>query len=334
MPAKKPDSALPTPEAEEGTSADKLFKTAFELFLRNLVELVRPEVAARLDLDHARMLSPKLFADFRKQGLREPDLVAEAKTVDGDTQLVVVHVDVEGAFRNVIDDRMREYAMHLELKTRRPVVSIAVFLTGGPKGIEVREVTREAAGWISFRFFYLAFGLSGSLAEEFVDRPQPLAAALAALMRSKVWDRVEQKLRCLTAISRAENLDLSRQYVLTRVVDNYLELSENEEERFTAELEREANKEVRDMVVTWEEALAESRAEGLAEGRTEGKAEGEALGQLEAARKAILVLASRCHREIPPGFEETIRVMDDIDRLYRILERIVDAPSIAELDLD
>jgi hypothetical protein len=201
-------------------------------------------------------------------------------------------------------------------------------------------------GWTSFRFFYLAFGLSGSLAEEFVDRPQPLAAALAALMRSKVWDRVEQKLRCLSAISRAEGLDLSRRYVLTRVVDTYLELSENESERFAAELEREANKEVRDMVVTWEEALAESRAEGLtlgeargkAEGLTlgeaRGKAEGEAQGRFDAARKAVVLLARRCHRDIPPAFEETIRAIDDLDRLYRILERVVDAPSIAELDLD
>jgi hypothetical protein len=97
-------------ETDEETSADKLFKTAFELFLRNLVELVRPEVAARLDFDHARILSPKLFADFRKQGLREPDLVAEAETVDGESELVVVHVDVEGAFRNVMDQRMMEYA--------------------------------------------------------------------------------------------------------------------------------------------------------------------------------------------------------------------------------
>ena len=326
MPREEPGPTPPATDMDEETSADKLFKTAFELFLRNLVELVRPEVAARLDLDHARILSPKLFADFRKQGLREPDLVAEAETVGGESELVVVHVDVEGSFRNVMDQRMMEYAMHLVLKTGKPVVSIAVFLTGGPKGIKVREVRKEAAGWTSFRFFYLAFGLSGSLAEEFVDRPQPLAAALAALMRSKLWDRVEQKLRCLTAISRAEGLDVSRQYVLTRVVDNYLELSENESERFAAELEREANKEVRDMVVTWEEALAESRAEG--------EARGKAQGLLEAARKAIVLLARRCHRDVPADFEETLGAIDDLERLYRILERIVDAPSMAQLDLD
>ncbi len=50
------------------------------------------------------------------------------------------------------------------------------------------------------------------------------------------------------------------------VVETYIELNEDEELRFAAEMQREGNKEVREMVVTWEEALAESRAEGKTEG--------------------------------------------------------------------
>jgi len=80
------------------------------------------------------------------------------------------------------------------------------------------------------------------------------------------------------------------------------------------------------MVVTWEEALAEREAKG--------EAKGEARGRLEATRKAIVLLARRRHREVPPDFEDKLGAIDDLDRLYRILERVVDAPSIAELDLD
>jgi hypothetical protein len=82
--------------------------------------------------------------------------------------------------------------------------------------------------------------------------------------------------------------------------------------------------------VTWEDALAESRAEGEARGEARGKTQ----GRLEAARKAIVLLASRCHRDVPPDFEETLSAIADLERLYRILERIVDAPSMAQLDLD
>ncbi len=320
MPSKKPDTTFT--KTKERTSADKLFKTAFELFLRDLVELVRPELAARLDLDHARVLSPKLFTDFRKQGLREPDLVAEVQSLAGESRLVIVHVDVEGKFVEAMDDRMMEYGLHLILKTKKPVISIAVFLKGGKAEIQVREVVKKEGNWISARFYYLAFSLSKSYAEKYVGRPQALAPALAALMRSKVWSRPEQKVQCLNGIGLAEGLDLSHRYVLQKIVDTYLKLSENEEERFKAELKREANKEARNMVVTWEEALAEREARG------------EAKGRLEAARKAIVLLAKRCHREIPPDFEERLNAIDDLGRLYEILGRIVEVSSVAELDLD
>ncbi len=77
---------------------------------------------------------------------------------------------------------------------------------------------------------------------------------------------MEQKLECLRGISRAEGLGLSHRYVLGRIVDKYLDLNENEQQRFSVEIERGANKGVSDMVVTWEEALAEREAKGKAEG--------------------------------------------------------------------
>ena len=154
-PTDKPPSTAS--ESEEETSHDKLFRTAFELFLRDLVEIVRPQLAATLDLDHARILPAKLFTDFRKQGLREPDVVAEVRTLDGEENLLVVHVDVEGRFRKAMDERMMEYGLHLVLKRKKPVISIAVFLSGGKKSIEVREVVWEGGRWVTLRFYYLAF---------------------------------------------------------------------------------------------------------------------------------------------------------------------------------
>ncbi len=108
---------------------------------------------------------------------------------------------------------------------------------------------------------YLAFGLSGSLAEDYVGRPQPLAAALAALMRSKVWDKVEQKLRCLRPITRSGLNDAER-FLLGNVVLTYLKLRPEDEARFQKEMQRSSNKEIQDMVITWEDALAASKLEG------------------------------------------------------------------------
>ena len=82
-------------------------------------------------------------------------------------------------------------------------------------------------------------------------------------MRSQVWDKVEQKLRCLRAISRS-GLNEAERFLLGNVVRTYLKLPQDAEERFEKEMQRSSNKEVQDMVITWEDALAASKLEGEA----------------------------------------------------------------------
>lgn len=200
-----------------------------------------------------------------------------------------------------------------------------VFLKGGPPGVEVREVRHRVGPFEPLRWRYLAFGLSRSLAEDYVGRPQPLAAALAALMRSEVWDEVEKKLRCFDALSRARDLGSDRRFLLARVVETYVELDEEEQERFDAEMEREINKEVREMVVTWEEALAESRAEGRQEGQLEGR--------VVATQDAILRLVTRRNGSLPAGCEEKLRAIEDLGRLDEILDQVARGKPIEEIDL-
>ena len=58
--------------AEKETSHDKLFKTVFKTFLGDLLELVRPELAAALDLTDLQYLSEDLFVDFQKRATVRP----------------------------------------------------------------------------------------------------------------------------------------------------------------------------------------------------------------------------------------------------------------------
>ncbi len=299
------------------TSHDQIFKTAFSLFLQDLIELVDPALAAALDLRAPRFIEKEAFTDFPGGERAEADLVAEATTRDGEPRLVLTHGEVEGKFRRTIDRRTWRYFMHLELKYDVPVISVVVFLTGGPPGVERRVVVETVGALEISRFTYLAFGLSRSLAEAWVDRPQPLAGALAALMSSEVWDNVERKLHCLRAVCRGE-VDDARRFVLKNIVDTYIPLDRDEEVRFKCQIEQEANKEVRDMVITWEDALAESRVEGKVE---------------EARGAALLVLRHR-FGSIPPTVETRLAAIDDLERLHEIMEQSLKVPSIEDLDLD
>jgi len=342
------DTSLGPGDRGEPIPHDQIFKTAFQIFLRDLVELLDPGLADHLDLEEPSFLEQEAFADFPKGRRSEADLVAETRTRDDEERLVLVHVEIEGEKRETIEERLERYSMHLRLKYDKPVVTAVVFLTGGPKGVARREVKRKVGTFECGRFAYLAFGLSGSEAEDYLERPQPLAAALAALMRSRVGDKVVQKLECLRAIGRAK-LDEARRFVLTKIVEIYLRLESEDEDRFRAEIEQETNEEVREMVITWEEALEEREARGIAVGEARGLAVGEARGlavgearglavgeergQVLATREAILLLVRRWIAEDASVVESRLAQIGDLDRLHEILERAVDARSVEELIL-
>lgn len=325
-------------ESDKGeVSHDKIFSRTFQLFMKSLIELLYPDIAPTLDLDDVEFLSENLFADTRRDGHIVPDLVAKTATTDGEPRLVLLHVETERRFRDQIDERMEGYIMMLTAKYHCPVISAVVFLSGGPEGLERREIVRMVGGWECSRVGYLGFGLSKSLAEEWVDLPQALAPALAALMRSEVWDRVEQKVRCLRGIRRAE-IEEKERFTLGTIVETYLRLTPEEKARFDAEMAKDVNKEVRAMVLTWEEAMAESEAKGLemglARGRVEGRAEGEVEGKIAATRQAIVLLLKRRWASVPNEFVARLDTIDDLTHLYEILEQAMDARSVADLDLD
>ena len=121
---------------------------------------------------------------------------------------------------------------------------------------------------------------------------------------------------------------MSDAYVLDRIVVTQIELTPEEEERYR-ELEREHGKEIQDMVITWEDALAEREAKGEARGEARGRVEGE----LKATRRAIVLLARHRQGQLPDGFAEKLEAIDNLSRLYTILEQVPDVSSLEELEV-
>jgi hypothetical protein len=255
-PAARPNSSE---GSAEPLSLDKLFKTLIQVFFRDTVELLHPELADALDFGKVVFIAEPAFADFRKQGQVEPDVVAQVETRLGDPKVALVHIETEARFSSDMARRMRRYQLQLELKYDQPVMAAVIYLKGGPAGVEACEVTREVGPWNCGSSRYLSFGLAGCLAEEWVARPQRLAAALAAMMSSKLWDPVQKKLACLRAITGEPKED--HRFLLNKLIEEALQLKGEERARFEVALDSEP--EVKTMAVTWKEALAESEARGL-----------------------------------------------------------------------
>lgn len=136
-------------------------------------------------------------------------------------------------------------------------------------------------------------------------------------MRSKIWDRVEHKLQCMRR-AMAET-DPARQYLLTKVVDNYLNLNEAEQARYQAALARE-KKIMVPFALTYEEALEEHKSRGLAE------------GQMQAMTEAILRLVDRRFGAASARLRDKLATVSDLGRLREIFDRAIEAPSLDQLE--
>jgi hypothetical protein len=175
-------------------------------------------------------------------------------------------------------------------------------------------------------FRYVAFGLAGCDAAEYLARPEPLAWGLAALMRRGPLTRPELKLACLSRIAAAE-LDDTRRLLLVDCVEMYLELNSLELAEYAALCSVRENREVKVMAstMTWSERIAaQGREEGLQAGLQEG---------LRAVREILLSLLEQRFGPVPEAIRQRVESIPSLDRLTRLSRRALTARSLSALRL-
>jgi hypothetical protein len=310
---------------------DQLFKELLHSFLPELLLLVAPRQAQHLKLEHGKFLEQETFTDFPKGDHRRVDVLYRTHTLEGRPGIVLVHVEVESTFRRSFDERMALYGMALYLRHRLPIFPIALFLRGGsPQGGRRPEIQTRIAEvgvpdfWVH-RFRYLAFHLAAARAEDYLAKGDPLAAALAALMRFPQGMTVEHKVNCLKGIAANRNLNAAKSFQLANLVDKYLPLEDNDRSRFQGLISREENKEVEDMDMAWARRL-------YSDGRSEGEEIGLQRG-LESVRRILLGLLQLRFGELPPKMVRRIEECEDFDRLQRWSEAALTANDLVSLDL-
>ncbi|MEM8932934.1 MAG: hypothetical protein AAGE94_17245, partial [Acidobacteriota bacterium] len=248
------------------------------------------------------------------------------------------HIEIEREHRGEMAQRMWRYYRLLRLRyPDRPVLPIVVTLRGGPGGVQWCDVHETLFGSLEIgAFHYVAFGLSAAPAEDYVDRPEALAWALAALMKWSGGDPVDHKVACLRPIARAD-LRESDRFQLLNIVETYVQLDESDTERYARALAN-APEEVTIMEKTWAERMmargrAEGEARGRAEGEARGRAEGEARGRVEGLRIALRRFLERRFGTLPEASERRLAAIDEAEALERLSDRAFGGASLDELGL-
>jgi predicted transposase YdaD len=307
------------------TDHDQLFKSLFQEFFGDLLRIVAPELAARLRVEHPELLESELFTSFPEGKRRHLDLVVRVESVEGEPEVVLVHVEVERQARKAMGLRLLDYAMQLWLKHHQPVVPIVVYLRGGKEDVTREELRLGLFGQSFFTFSYLAFGLSRSQADEYLARPEPLSWGLAGLMRRGKLSAALHRLSCLEPMTRADLTDKQR-FLLVNLVETYIQLDEAEQGEYEALLAARGHEEVAAMEMTWAGKIAhEARETALREGLQKGREEGK--------RDLLLDLLEHRFGRLPRVTVNRVNALTSSEELSRLAARVLDAPSLEDLGL-
>lgn len=199
-----------------------LLRTLLQAFFADYLRLVEPDSAEHLCLDRISFRSPHadLSAWDESSGL---SLVAEVPGLRGEKVTVLVRIEPDAPAPDHISERLGRSLLGLEARYGQPILLSVVCLQGARPGINLETAAvGRVFGTEVLRVFYTLFGLAGARAEYYLQRPEPLAWALAALMRPARLEPAELRQACLERIAAAR-LDEPRRTLLAGSVEAFLD---------------------------------------------------------------------------------------------------------------
>jgi Domain of unknown function (DUF4351) len=259
------------------------------------------------------VIDKEVFTDLSPGERREADLVVRAR-FRNQGAFFLVHIENQAQEQSCFGRRLFGYFARFHEKYELPVYPIALFSHDGlrpePDVYQVSFPDREV-----LRFQYRVIQLSRLQWRDYVQRPNPAAAALMAKMGMSVEERPRVKIECLRMLTRLD-LEPSQKRFLSGFIDTYLRLTAQESLLFEVQADRLLNRmeksEVMELTTSWKE-------EGLVEGRKKG--------QLEMA---LRLLRRRCGA-LPDTVESKVRTLTVSD-LEALGEAVLDFTGLTDLE--
>ncbi|BBI34766.1 RpnC/YadD family protein [Cohnella abietis] len=275
---------------------DRLFKELLQIFFKEFMELFFPKACSFIDFSHVTFLSEELFTDVMGGATGRVDVLIETRLLEeevgnrggmGDTDkaLIIVHLEPQSYYQINFSERMFLYSSKLYEKYRRRILPIAIF------NHEREAQEPDNFSWhfpflsvMTFRYFTVQ--LSKHNWREFLDKDNPVAAALLSSMGYNKSERVMVKLEFLRMMMKMQ-LDPARMRILTVFFETYLQLTPAENIQLQENIERiypHEEEKLMEWMTSWEK---KGKEEGLQEGLLKGKEEGIQESKQEIALKML-----------------------------------------------
>jgi predicted transposase/invertase (TIGR01784 family) len=262
-------------------------------------------------------IDKELFTDVTSGERYEADLVMRAQ-FRGQSSQFLVHVEHQSSSQSDFNRRMFRYFARLHETHALPVYPIVIFSHDSPRRPEPDSYRVEFSDFLVLEFHYRVIQLNRLQWQDFVNQPNPVASALMAKMQMEPQERPVVTVECLRLLASL-GLNPAQIQLISGFIDTYLKLSQTEQARFQAELDRiepARQEEVMQIVTSWME-------EGLERGREEGR-------RLEALALVLRLLARRVG-EVEPELQEQIQALA-IAQIEDLGEALLDFSTKGDLE--
>jgi predicted transposase/invertase (TIGR01784 family) len=251
--------------AKKQIDHDQRFKELISTFFIEFLELFLPELARAIEPDSVTFREQEYFVDLVDGEAKIIDLLAEVKLA-GEDATVLIHIEPQSTGRPAFPQRMFFYFSRLHQKHLKRIYPIAIFSYDQPLETAQTQYKVEFPSLKVLEFNFTAIQLNRLNWRDFIDRPNPVAAALMAKMAIEAKDRPKVKAECLRLLVTLK-LDPAKTALISQFVDTYLRLNAKEEKTFQAEidtLEIGQKEEIMQATTSWEERGMEKAQQTIA----------------------------------------------------------------------
>ncbi len=252
----------PPNQSAETINHDQSFKELISTFFMEFVELFLPELAKDIDPDSIRFLPQEYFADLVEGDEKIIDLLVEVKLA-GQDKTFLFHVEAQSYGDSSIRRRMFYYLARLHQNYVKDIYPIVIFSFDQPYRAESDTLKIEFPSLKVLEFRFHAIQLNRLNWRDYIDRPNPVAAALMSKMKIAKRDRAKVKAECLRLLVTLK-LDPAKTRLISKFVDTYLRLNAKEERTFQGELDKigaAQKEEIMQVTTSWEEKGIETGIE-------------------------------------------------------------------------
>jgi predicted transposase/invertase (TIGR01784 family) len=291
---------------------DRLFKELLSNFFVEFLQLFLPQIAEQIEAESVEFLPQEYFTDLTAGEKKVIDLLAQVRLA-GQEVGFLIHVEAQSGSETDFTRRMFFYFARLHQKYLQPIYPVVVFSFDQPLRQEPRTYQVEFKDLKVMEFNFAAIQLNGLNWRDFLNQPNPVAAALMAKMQIAPQDRPKVKAECLRLLTTLR-LDPARTQLISGFVDTYLRLNAEEEQVFQAEIGR----------------LEETTREGVMQIVTSWTQQGIEQGVEQGERAIVLRQLMRRFVELPDSLRSQVEALP-LAQVEALGDALLDFQAVADL---